>query len=182
MGMVKSATGANTLEDHGDMKIIGNNTPRYNYGITLDAAYKGFDFSVFFQGIGKRDYWVSGAYFWGATGGMWQSAGFTEHWDFFRGEDNPLGANLNAYYPRPLFTSGKNMQTQSRYLQDASYLRMKNIQLGYTLPKSMTTKVGMQMVRLYISGRQPCHLSAVCLKSLTPKQSEVHGVMVNCIH
>ena len=146
------SNGANTLADHGDLKIIGNNTPRYNYGITLDAAYKGFDFSVFFQGIGKRDYWVSGAYFWGATGGMWQSAGFTEHWDFFRGEDNPLGANLNAYYPRPLFTSGKNMQTQSRYLQDASYLRMKNIQLGYTLPKSITSKAGMQSVRVYVSG------------------------------
>lgn len=155
------SNGANTLEDHGDMKIIGNNTPRYNYGITLDAAYKGFDFSVFFQGIGKRDYWVSGAYFWGATGGMWQSAGFTEHWDFFRGEDNPLGANLNAYYPRPLFTSGKNMQTQSRYLQDASYLRMKNIQLGYTLPKSMTTKVGMQMVRLYVSGDNLATISSM---------------------
>lgn len=146
------SNGANTLDDHGDISIIGNNTPRYNYGITLDAAYKGFDFSVFFQGIGKRDYWVSGAYFWGATGGMWQSAGFTEHWDFFRGEDNPLGANLNAYYPRPLFTSGKNMQTQSRYLQDASYLRMKNIQLGYTLPKSITSKAGMQSVRVYVSG------------------------------
>ena len=106
-GKAHISNGANTLEDHGDMKIIGNNTPRYNFGITLDAAYKGFDFSVFFQGIGKRDYWVSGAYFWGATGGMWQSAGFTEHWDFFRGKDNPLGANLNAYYPRPLFTSGK---------------------------------------------------------------------------
>ena len=155
------SNGANTLADHGDLKIIGNNTPRYNYGITLDAAYKGFDFSVFFQGIGKRDYWVSGAYFWGATGGMWQSAGFTEHWDFFRGEDNPLGANLNAYYPRPLFTSGKNMQTQSRYLQDASYLRMKNIQLGYTLPKSITSKAGMQSVRVYVSGDNLATISSM---------------------
>ena len=155
------SNGANTLADHGDISIIGNNTPRYNYGITLDAAYKGFDFSVFFQGIGKRDYWVSGAYFWGATGGMWQSAGFTEHWDFFRGEDNPLGANLNAYYPRPLFTSGKNMQTQSRYLQDASYLRMKNIQLGYTLPKSITSKAGMQSVRVYVSGDNLATISSM---------------------
>lgn len=146
------SNGANTLEDHGDLSIIGNSTPRYNYGITLDATWKGLDFSVFFQGVGKRDYVVGGAYFWGATGGMWQSAGFEEHWDFFRGEDNALGANLDAYYPRPLFTTGKNMSTQTRYLQDASYLRMKNIQLGYTLPKSFTSKAGMQSVRVYVSG------------------------------
>ena len=53
------------------------------------------------------------------------------------------------------------MQTQSRYLQDASYLRMKNIQLGYTLPKSMTTKVGMQMVRLYVSGDNLATISSM---------------------
>lgn len=57
--------GSNTLEDHGDLTIIGNNTPRYNFGLTLTGAWKGFDFSVFLQGVMKRDYWLDGPYFWG---------------------------------------------------------------------------------------------------------------------
>lgn len=52
--------GANTVDNPGDMRVIGNSTPRYNFGLTLDAAWKGIDFSVFFQGIGKRDYWLDG--------------------------------------------------------------------------------------------------------------------------
>ncbi len=145
--------GENTLQNHGDLSIIGNSTPRYKFGITLDGAWKGFDARIFLQGIAKRDYVLGGAYFWGAdSGGMWQSTGFAEHWDFFRSEDNPLGANLNSYYPRPLFGNGKNQQTQTRYLQNAAYLRIKNIQLGYTLPKHLTEKVAMQNVRFYVSG------------------------------
>lgn len=144
--------GANTVDNPGDMKIIGNSTPRYNFGLTLDAAWKGIDFSVFLQGIGKRDYWLDGAYFWGANGGQWQSAGFTEHWDFWRGENDPLGANLNAYYPRASFDGGKNQYRQTRYLQNAAYIRMKNLQIGYTLPKQWVSKAGMSSVRVYLSG------------------------------
>lgn len=150
-GMVNS--GANTLDDHGDLTIIGNSLPRYKFGITLDAAWKGFDFRMFLQGVGKRDYVLGGPYFWGAdAGGMWQSTGFEEHWDFFRDENNPLGANLDSYYPRPLFGSNKNQQTQTRYLQNAAYLRLKNIQLGYTLPGNVSEKVSLQSVRFYVSG------------------------------
>jgi len=149
----KVNSGKNTLEDHGDMSIIGNSNPRFKYGITLDANYAGFDFRIFLQGIGKRDYMLSGPYFWGASGGMWQSTAFVEHWDFFRAEGNPLGANTDAYFPRPIFDNGgKNQYTQTRYLQDASYLRLKNIQLGYTIPKKLTTKAGIQSVRMYVSG------------------------------
>ena len=144
--------GANTVDNRGDMRVIGNSTPRYNFGLTLDAAWKGIDFSVFFQGIGKRDYWLDGPYFWGANGGMWQSAGFTEHWDFWRGEDDALGANLNAYYPRASFNGGKNQYRQTRYLQNAAYIRMKNLQIGYTLPKQWSSKAGMSSVRVYLSG------------------------------
>ncbi|WP_353332720.1 SusC/RagA family TonB-linked outer membrane protein [Bacteroides sedimenti] len=137
----------------GDMKIIGNNTPRYNYGITLDCSWKGFDFSAFFQGVGKRDYWLDGPYFQGASGGMWQSCGFKQHWDFFRPENDPLGANLDSYFPRPLFTnSGKNYAVQTRYLQNAAYIRLKNIQFGYSLPKQLMEKVKMNSVRFYVSG------------------------------
>lgn len=149
-GVVNS--GANTVDNPGDRTIIGNSTPRYKFGLTLDAAWKGIDFSVFFQGVGKRDYWLSGPYFWGASGGMWQSAGFKQHWDFWRPEGDPLGANLNAYYPRASFDGTKNQYVQSGYLQNAAYIRMKNIQLGYTLPKQWVSKAGMSSVRVYVSG------------------------------
>jgi TonB-linked SusC/RagA family outer membrane protein len=144
--------GSYTLSDHGDYHVIGNTTPRYQYGITLDAAWKGFDISAFFQGVGKRDYWLDGPYFWGAdSGGMWQSCGFKEHWDFWRAEDDELGSNLNAYYPRPIFGDDKNQYVQTRYLQDASYIRLKNIQIGYTFPKSITQKLCMEYLRIYVS-------------------------------
>lgn len=146
-------SGENTVINPGDRKIIGNNTPRYKYGITLDAAWKGIDFRVFFQGVGKRDYWMNGPYFWGANGvGLWQGAGFKEHWDFWRPEGDPLGANTDAYYPRVLRGDSRNMAVQDRYIQNAAYCRIKNIQIGYTLPSQWTSKVGMSSVRIYVSG------------------------------
>lgn len=145
--------GDNTLGNHGDRVIIGNTTPRYNYGIFLDAGYKGFDLSLFFQGVGKRDFMLGGPYFWGATGqGLWQAAAFNEHWDFWRPEGDPLGANTNAYYPIVNFDDGKNTKNQTRYLQDASYIRLKNIQLGYTFPKQWLQKAKINRLRVFISG------------------------------
>ncbi len=138
--------GSNTLKDHGDITIIGNNKPRYKFGLTLDGAWKGIDFSVFFQGVLKRDYMLSGPYFWGASGGLWQSTCFVEHLDYWTPE------NTDAYYPRPDFSSTKNQQTQTGYLQNAAYLRVKNAQIGYTLPKIWTKKAGMESVRIYVSG------------------------------
>ena len=149
----KISTGSNKLGDTGDRVILGNSTPRFNYGLTIDASWKGIDFRAFFQGIGKRDYWLQGPYFWGSTGlGQWQAAGFKEHWDFWRPEGDPLGANTNAYYPRVARNGGKNTNVQSRYLQNAAYCRLKNIQIGYTLPKTWTEKAGMSSVRVYVSG------------------------------
>ena len=148
----KVNTGAYVVGDSGDITVIGNNTPRYNFGINLDANWKGFDLSMFWQGTAKRDYWLGGSpYFWGASGGMWQSAGFVEHWDFWRAENDPLGANTDAYFPRASFDGGKNQQTSTGYLSDASYIRLKNIQFGYTLPKSLVSKAGMSSVCLYVS-------------------------------
>lgn len=138
--------GSNTLENHGDLKIIGNDKPRYKFGLTLDGEWKGIDFSVFLQGVLKRDYWLGGPYFWGASGGQWQSTAFKEHLDYWTPE------NPGAYYPRPDFSSGKNQKKQTGYLQNAAYLRIKNAQIGYTLPQAWTRKAGMEMVRVYVSG------------------------------
>lgn len=150
--------GARTLNDHGDLKVIGNNSPRYQFGIDLSADWKGFDFRCFFQGIMKRDYWQGGNMFWGVVNALWWSTGLAEHNDYFRAEPiglegHQIAANTDSYYPRPLFTEGsKNRQIQTRYLQDASYIRLKNLQLGYTLPQTWTQKIGLTKCRVFISG------------------------------
>lgn len=145
--------GASTLADHGDLRKLGYNVPRYKFGFNADVTWRDIDFSFFLQGIGRRDWFDNSPYSVGATShGQWQSVGFKEHWDFFRPEGDPNGANLNARFPRPLFSQGgKNMQTQSRYVVNAAYLRIKNIQLGYTLPASLSKKIGISRMRVYTS-------------------------------
>ncbi|MGV3504930.1 MAG: TonB-dependent receptor [Adhaeribacter sp.] len=150
--------GSGVLGKTGDLSIIGNNAPRYRYSLDLTADWKGLDLRVFLQGVGKRDHMPNGPYFWGASGGMWQSAGFTDHMDFFRDENSEMvkagvaGVNADAYFPRPYFNTGKNQQTQTRYLQSAAYMRVKNLQLGYTLPQGLTAKAGVSRARIYLSG------------------------------
>ncbi|WP_220466380.1 SusC/RagA family TonB-linked outer membrane protein [Dyadobacter psychrotolerans] len=145
--------GATTLANPGDRSLIGNSTPRYTIGADINLDWKGFDFRGFLQGVLKRDIWQGSYFFWGATSNMWFSTGLVEHEDYFRADANhPLGQNLDSYYPRPNFRDGKNQQTQTRYLQDASYIRLKNIQLGYTIPANITKKFAVQKLRFYLSG------------------------------
>lgn len=142
-------TGSGTVDNPGDQKVIGNSTPRYEYGFRLGADYKGFDLSVFFQGVGKRKIWGSGflaiAGFNSSDGAIPQAiAG-----DYWR-EDR-----TDAFYPSAYNLAGSNnslnMVTQSRYLLDMSYLRMKNITVGYTLPTDILRKVFIQKARVYLS-------------------------------
>lgn len=151
--------GAGILGNTGDQTIIGNSSPRYRYSLDMGADWKGLDMRVYLQGVGKRDYMPNGPYFWGVNGGMWQSAGFTEHMDYFRDETSVMvkaglaGVNLDAYYPKPNFTGGgKNQYTQTRYLQNAAYLRVKNLQVGYTIPKNISSRIGISRARFYVSG------------------------------
>ena len=145
--------GKNTIEDHGDLTIIGNNTPRYSYGLDLGADWKGLDLRVFFQGVFKKEFFQNSAYFWGIQGSMWSSMSFVEHIDYFRNDPNHLlGQNLDSYFPRPIFDVTKNQRVQSRYLQNSAYLRLKNTQIGYTLPQRITSKIGIDRLRVYVSG------------------------------
>ncbi|WP_205461702.1 SusC/RagA family TonB-linked outer membrane protein [Mangrovibacterium lignilyticum] len=149
----KIDNGANTVNDHGDMRVIGNSTARFPFSVDLAADWKGFDIRAFFQGVLKSDYYINSYYFWGAWDwGIWWSSGLTQHEDYYRADPNhPLGQNIDAYYPRPLF-NGKNHQAQTGYLQDASYIRLKNLQIGYTIPKSVTSRMGIEKLRVYVSG------------------------------
>ncbi len=151
-------SGSYTTDNPGDLSIIGNSSPRYRFSIDLSCEYKDFDVRLFFQGVGKRDWMPNGSYFWGATGNMWQAAGFREHMDFFRDENSVMvkagiaDVNKDAYFPRPYFDNGKNTYTQTRYLQNASYLRLKNVQIGYTLPLDLITRIGISKARFFVSG------------------------------
>lgn len=139
--------GDNTLENPGDKKVIGNTTPRFSFGLNLNAEWKGFDFSVFFQGVAKRDAWVSSNIFWGIVGDQWQSSVLSTHKDRWT-KDNP-----NGYFPKYYLSSqnSKNTQVQTRYLQNAAYMRIKNLQLGYSFPKALISKINFERLRVYMS-------------------------------
>ena len=146
--------GANTISDHGDLVVIGNTTPRYNFGIDLTAEWKGIDVRIFLQGVGKRDYFQRSKYFFGSRGwDKWGTMVLVPHLDYFRDDsEDPLGVNMDAYYPRPYFLTEKNVQVQTRYLQNAAYCRLKNVQIGYTIPQKYTGRIGISNLRIYLSG------------------------------
>lgn len=158
----KISSGSGTLNDPDDRKVIGNSTPRYLFGLDLTASYKGFDVRTFFQGVLKRDFWCGDAwggneYYFGYTNsGQWWAAGITGVQDYFRNGDSWSVANgyqsenLDAWLPRPQGSS-KNVQCQTRYLMNAAYCRLKNLQLGYTLPRTLTSQWGISNLRVFFS-------------------------------
>lgn len=140
--------GSNTVDDPGDQEIIGNSTPRYQYGLRLGTDWKGFDFDIFFQGVGKRDLWVhSPATIPGVSVGEGWYASQLNYW---------TPDNQNAFYPRPSnvgqSANTTNFLRQTKYLLDMSYLRAKNLTFGYTLPKRLSERVKFNKARLYFSG------------------------------
>ena len=158
----KISRGAQTLDDHGDLKVIGNSTPRYLVGLNLNAAWKGFDISAFFQGVMKRDWWIGGSwgggleYLFGTTNSWEWSVGITDVQDYYRDantwsvQNGYQEANQDGWLPRVQF-SDKNEQAQTRYLMNGAYVRLKNLQLGYTLPRQITQPWGITNLRVFVS-------------------------------
>lgn len=140
--------GSGTLEDHGDLKIIGYNRNRYNFGINPDIQYKSWSLNLFFQGVLKRDYlppnsnWNA---FYPFNAGHIEDFYLTETWS----EDN-----RNAYFAAPHISTNtkKNILPQSRYVQNASYIRLKSVTLSYFLPDDLVSKVGMSRAQVYLAG------------------------------
>ncbi|HEU4607880.1 MAG TPA: SusC/RagA family TonB-linked outer membrane protein, partial [Chitinophagaceae bacterium] len=130
--------GASTVDNPGDRKIIGNSTPRFQYGLNIDLGYKGFDFNVFFQGVAKRDVWIGNNLYWGA--------GATGTREIYNNSWTP--ERPDAFYPAYKNKSG-NRQVQTRYLENGAYMRMKNLTLGYTIAKSLTQRVKINKLRVY---------------------------------
>jgi TonB-linked SusC/RagA family outer membrane protein len=144
--------GANTVENPGDLRVIGNTTPRYNYGITLNASYKDFYVNMFFQGVGKVDAWPVGQAFWPVATQYFNTQKWfvTDSWT----EDNP-----NAYFPIARARSTKNQQPQTKYLQNASYMRFKNLTLGYSVPIRWIEKIKLSRAQVYFSGENLWEIS-----------------------
>lgn len=137
--------GENTVDNPGDMKIIGNNKARFRYGFNISADWKGVDFGIFFQGVGKRDLMLPATFKW-QYGSQWQVpvAAAQDYWR----EDN-----TSAYYPVARFNGGSALgQNQTRYLLNAAYLRLKSVSVGYTIPQTLTQQWGIQKCRIYFSG------------------------------
>lgn len=146
--------GKNTIEDHGDLDIIGNSSPRYNYGINLGFQWMGFDFSIFFQGIGRMDWYPAAntILFWGPYARPYATLMPKDFHTMIWSEDNP-----DAYYPRPRGFTALNANRQltvinDRYLQDISYCRLKNLTFGYTLPEKWMDRINIDGIRVYFSG------------------------------
>jgi TonB-linked SusC/RagA family outer membrane protein len=141
--------GTSLLTNHGDLEKLGSSSPRYEYGLRLGSDFKGFDFGVFFQGVAKRKIWGNGALAlpgYQSSDGAMPAAIADNYW---------TPENTGAFYPAAYNMggagSGNNMQVQSRYLLDMSYLRVKSLTLGYSLPKSLLKKASISSLRVYTS-------------------------------
>jgi hypothetical protein len=159
-------TGLNTADSSGDRRIIGNSTPCYLFSTLLTADYKGFDLSIFLQGVLKRDAWIGSNYFWGITGDEWQSSPFQANMNRWTAN------NPNGYFPKYYMSSqnNKNTQVSDRYLQNAAYLRIKSIQLGYTLPTGLLSKAKIQKMRVYFTAENVATFTKL-IKNLDPELS-----------
>ena len=145
--------GDNTVNSPGDLSIIGNSSPRYTFGISPDFEWNSFFLSAFFQGVGHQD-WYPGreaAIFWGQYNRPYNRLP-AFHLGNIWSEENP-----NAYFPRYRGYSAQNSagvlsQTQTKYLQNVAYIRLKNLQLGYNFRPALLSRAGLSQARVFVSG------------------------------
>ena len=159
--------------DDNDKFVFGNPFPRYTFGATYNVDYKNFDLSVFIQGVGKRTMMIRGEqvepfhYNYGMTM-------YTHQLDYWSPQ------NPDARYPR-LANNGTQSNTNNfrrgsdMYLYDGAYARLKNVQIGYSLPDDVAKNLGMSKFRVYVSGQNLLTLSKV--KFVDPELSEFNNSM-----
>jgi TonB-linked SusC/RagA family outer membrane protein len=156
--------GSVTLNDHGDLKVIGNTQPRYLYNARIGGSWKGFDLDIFVQGVGKRSWWGIG----NTILPMYQSLDilYANQMDFWTPD------HTNAKYPSPypnnqtgniggLANGSNNFYPQSKYLLNLAYCRLKNVSLGYSLPNNLLNRYKIQKLRIYLSGQNLAEISNV---------------------
>jgi hypothetical protein len=146
--------GTNRVSDPGDRKIIGNSAPHLTFGINLGADWDNFFLSAFFQGVGKQDWYPSTEceFFWGQYNRPYNNIPVWHLGNMWTPE------NVNAYLPRTMSraaSSNTNRElgvVQTKYLQNIAYIRLKNLQIGYSLPKNLVSKIGASTLKIYFSG------------------------------
>lgn len=157
--------GQGTPENHGDLIKIGNTTPRYQYSLRIGGAWNGFDMDLYFQGVGKRNMWTQSAFVMPFMRGV--DAIYSNQTSYVTAEQVATEKiDQSAAFPA-LYGGGgaargtissdivdlgcTNYYPQTKYLVNMAYLRLKNITIGYTLPKSLTQKAKIEKVRVYIA-------------------------------
>jgi TonB-linked SusC/RagA family outer membrane protein len=140
--------GNNTLDDPGDRVIIAYEAPRYSYGITGNLGWKDFSLNIFFQGVAKYDFWPPDGNwnaFYPYNAGHVEKYYLTDTWT----PDNP-----DAYFPAAHISTNtkQNVQAQTRYVQDASFIRLKNLTLAYNLPTEIASKLYLANAQIYFAG------------------------------
>lgn len=170
-GDKKVDQGKYTLDDHGDLTVIGNSRPRWHYNFNLGFSWYGLDFSMFFQGIGRQNVYPgsNNMLFWGPYARPYASfipkSIMTDVWS----EDNP-----DAYFPKvrgyARADGGSLAQINDRYLQDLAYLRLKNVTVGYTIPEKLTRRISVDKIRIYFSGDNLATWSKLKSDYLDPEQ------------
>lgn len=146
--------GENKAGNSGDRRIIGNSAPRYMYGINLGADWNNIFFSVFFQGVGKQQWYPSTEteMFWGQYNRPYNNIPTFHLGNMWTPE------NTDAYFPRTMSRAASSNTNrtlgvaQTRYLQNVAYIRMKNIQIGYNLPSHWINRIGARTLRVFFSG------------------------------
>jgi TonB-linked SusC/RagA family outer membrane protein len=137
--------GRGTVEDPGDMVLLGTNQQRYLFGFNLGFDFKGFDFSIFFQGVGKRSFMPNQEMIMPMAQSWFMP--MAHHLDYWTPE------NTNAAFPRPYLQGQHNYLPSDRWVLNGAYIRLKNIQLGYSLPKALLSKVKLTRARVFITGQ-----------------------------
>jgi TonB-linked SusC/RagA family outer membrane protein len=134
--------------DPKDRYIMGNPFPRYTFGFTYSATWKNFDFQMLWQGVGKRQQYL--------RGDIVEAFHNNEEHAFVQHKDRWTPTNPDASYPRltaSTSTNQNNTAYSDYWLFDTKYLRLKNLQVGYSIPKSIISKIGMQNIRIYFSAQ-----------------------------
>lgn len=139
------------VDQNGDKKItsedvvyVGTTTPRFCFGLNMGASWNNFDLSLFFQGVGKRKAYLNENYS-HPYQNSWDNYSFKELMDYWTPE------NPDARFPRP-HQGGHNYLYSTHWLQNAAYIRLKNVQVGYSLPKNVLGKLKLEGLRVYLSG------------------------------
>jgi len=153
--------------DQADLVYLGSTDPRYTYGFDAGFNWKGLDFSIFFQGVGQRQILADPRY------SMPFSDGWQQPWDINR--NYWLPGNPDALFPRLYQGGTQNLVPSSHWIMNGAYLRLKNLQVGYTLPATVLKKTPITSVRVYFSGQDLWEVSHMKIKYLDPEQLNYNG-------